>query len=401
MEMNRTAPISANERIVWLDITRGFALLGILIINIIGFAWPMLYAEMLKLKMADTTFEALVENMIQWIVQGKFYTLFSLLFGIGFVIFIDRALAKGANANRLFTRRLLMLLGLGLIHGLFLWWGDILLTYAICGFLLILFVRVAAKTLLIWAGSLFFVFILINASFALLGFVIDTYSESFVYDLRQTVIDAGYTNFNQSFTHYADGTLIDIMIQRIVDWSQMISNLFVAPFMILPIFLLGMYAYRSGMLQRMQSDSSYLIRVTLISFVIGSLFTVIKEFAASMMVAGWVDLFAVISSSAAIFADLGLAVFYASVLLYLSRFRLVAGLKWTGRMALTNYLMQSLICCILFYNVGFGLYGKLGPLALLLVSIGIFIFQVIFSYLWLRKFAYGPLEWLWRKWTYA
>jgi uncharacterized protein len=401
MEMNRPSPLLANERNVWLDVTRGFALLGILIINVIGFAWPMLYAEIIKLKMADNTWDSVVESLIQWMIQGKFYTLFSLLFGIGFVIFIDRAMAKGANANRLFTRRLLMLLGLGLIHGLFLWWGDILMTYAVCGFLLFLFIRLSAKALLLWAVVLFFVYSMMNAGFAIAGLLTDTFASTFSSDLRQMVIDGGYNSFNQSFTSYADGTIIDIMVQRIVDWSQLIGNLFVAPFMILPIFLLGMYAYRSGTLQRLQSDSSYLLRLLIISFVIGSLFTAIKEFAAVKMEAGWVDMFTVISSSAAILADLGLAIFYALILLYLSKLRIVRMIRYAGRMALTNYLLQSIICCLLFYNFGFGLYGELGPFELLLLSLGIFLFQVIFSYLWLKKFAYGPMEWLWRKWTYA
>ena len=149
----KSAPISKQERIITLDIIRGFALLGIFLVNM-----PAFHSPAFMISHPDYTgMDYWLDLFLQMFVQTKFYTIFSFLFGLGFYIFMSRAEQKNLHVNRLFSRRLFALLLFGAIHLIFIWYGDILHTYAIAGFLLLLFYKRKTKTLLIWAFSLLFV----------------------------------------------------------------------------------------------------------------------------------------------------------------------------------------------------------------------------------------------------
>jgi uncharacterized protein len=399
------APIAAQERIVWLDVLRGFALLGILLINIVGFAWPMVYAEMLRLDLPGNALDDGVFTAVSWLVQGKFYTLFSLLFGIGCMIFMMNAEKKGKSPRRLFFRRVLILLIIGVLHGLFLWWGDILVMYAVCGMLLLLFYHCKPRTLLIWAGSLFSGFALLSLLSTGLMFVGDSISGAGENSLRAQMNAQYKTLYEQSFANYGSGGLSDIFTQRLADWGLSLSNLFVAPFVILPIFLIGAYVLRSGFLKTLQTDNGVLRRTIVWTAAVGVVFTGLKEYSAAKIKVDVTTVHETLQPILAFFGDLGLAGFYATLLLVLSRITrwqaLLSSLQWAGRMALTNYLLQSVICCLLFYNVGLGLYGKIGVAGLALIALVIFSAQVMFSRWWFTRYSFGPMEWLWRRMTYG
>jgi uncharacterized protein len=138
---------------------------------------------------------------------------------------------------------------------------------------------------------------------------------------------------------------------------------------------------------------------------VGALFTILKEYSAANIKASTTTIYEAVQPLFAFVGDLGLAGFYATLLLVLSRVELWKGLlsslQWAGRMALTNYLMQSVICCLLFYNVGLGLYGKIGVAGLSLIAIVIFALQVLYSRWWFARYSFGPMEWLWRRMTYG
>nr|WP_071393393.1 heparan-alpha-glucosaminide N-acetyltransferase domain-containing protein [Bacillus tuaregi] len=150
----KSTPISSQERILTIDIIRGFALLGIFLVNMPAFHSPALMVSAPEYNGMDYWLDLL----FQMFVQTKFYTIFSFLFGLGFYIFMSRAEQKGLRINRLFSRRLFALLLFGALHLVLLWYGDILHTYAIAGFLLLLFYKRKPKTLLIWAFSLLIAF---------------------------------------------------------------------------------------------------------------------------------------------------------------------------------------------------------------------------------------------------
>ena len=139
MDIPKAAPVQAQERIEVLDVIRGFALLGILIANMAFFNSPFVYFEVLGKSMWTGFLDTTTSSFINLFVQGKFYSMFSFLFGLGFVIFFERAKAKTTKPILLFYRRLFILLLIGLVHAFFIWHGDILVTYALIGFLLPLF----------------------------------------------------------------------------------------------------------------------------------------------------------------------------------------------------------------------------------------------------------------------
>ena len=406
VEVNEAAvPVAAKDRIVWLDMLRGFALLGILLINIVGFAWPLIYADMLHRDIPGNALDDVVFHGVSWLVQGKFYTLFSLLFGIGCIIFMMNAEKKGKSPRKLFFRRVLILLVIGILHALFLWWGDILVMYALCGMLLLLFYHCKPRTLLIWAGSLFAAFALLMIVGTGLMFVADSLTGGGEGSLKSEMNLEYQKLYEQSIANYGAGGLSDILAQRATDWGQTLSNLVVVPFMILPIFLIGAYVIRSGLLQRMQTEVATLRKVMIWSFGIGVVFTILKEYSSANMKLDATSMYDAVQPLFGFFGDLGLAGFYATALLALTRMEtwksLLSSLQWAGRMALTNYLLQSVICCLLFYNVGLGLYGKIGVAGLALIAFVIFVAQVLFSRWWFTRYSFGPMEWLWRRMTYG
>jgi uncharacterized protein len=399
------APVVAKERIVWLDLLRGFALLGILLINIVGFAWPILYAEMLRRDIPGTALDDGIFLVVSWLVQGKFYTLFSLLFGIGAVIFMMNAEKKGRSPRKLFFRRVLILFFIGILHAIFLWWGDILVMYAICGMLLLLFYRCKPRTLLIWAASLFVVFALLVLLSTGLMLAADSLSDNGGNSLTAQMNKQYQKLYEQSFVNYGAGGLSDIITQRVTDWGQTLSNVIVVPFLILPIFLIGAYLVKSGVLQRLQMDAAMLRQLMFWSLTVGVVFTLIKEDSAADINVNQMTIHEAVQPIAGFIGDLGLAGFYATLLLTLSRIELwkslLTSFQWAGRMALTNYLMQSVICSLLFYRVGFGLYGEIGMTGLSLIALLIFAMQVLYSRWWFTRYAFGPMEWLWRRMTYG
>lgn len=158
-------PVSLRERVHFLDIVRGFALLGIIIVNY--------FLIVDSVKGFEMTYDDVLHNLVSWFAEGKFVTLFSFLFGVGFMIFMDRAAQKVDSPNKLFARRLSILLGFGILHITFVWVGDILTFYAVSGFLLLAFYKRTAKTVLRWIIALI-VFQFLTPVFTMLYNVINT-----------------------------------------------------------------------------------------------------------------------------------------------------------------------------------------------------------------------------------
>ncbi len=374
-------PVQPGERILILDVLRGFALLGVLAVNITGFVapsfWPG-YTEPTSLPWWDD----LAAKFIHFFAEAKFYTIFAFLFGIGFSVQLERAQAKNGDIRSFYPRRLGILLGFGFLHCVFFWTGDILRLYALLGFALLAFRKRSNRTLLLWAGVFFLL------SFAMLWF----FNEPSGGD---SVGIPGLDLVGMARRVYLSSSYLDVI------FFQLVSSIGVFFFLlftqgpsVMALFLLGLLAGRLRMINRIIEDRPLAHRILLVSALIGLAGNSAMVFADT----GWL-----ISMGQTIGAP-AFAVTYMTGLSLLSGSRLGSRIHFplsqVGRMALTNYVMQSLICSVIFYGFGLGLFERIGAALLLVFTAVIYFLQILFSIAWLKRFQYGPLEWVWRSLTY-
>ncbi len=387
----KSAPISKQERIVPIDIIRGFALLGIFLVNMAAFHSPVFMISYPEYTGSDFW----LDLFLQMFVQTKFYTIFSFLFGLGFFIFMSRAEQKGLRMNRLFSRRLLVLLLFGAAHFIFLWFGDILHTYALAGFFLLLFYRRKTKTLLIWAFSLLFVFhALISLQFFAPASMVKEY-QMMDKEKEQKITD--YVDMYQN-ANYVDWVSYRLETELI----PTISNLPIILFPVLAMFLFGLYAGKIGIFQNATAHLPQIKKIWGITLVLS---IPLVTFLACLKL-DIIDYGVYTQNAIQLFTSLSgltLCFFYTSSIMLLLRKelwqKLLRPLAFTGQMALTNYLTQTFISTFIF--LGLNYYGKVSLVTGTLICIVIYACQIGFSYVWLKNFRFGPFEWLWRSLTYG
>jgi uncharacterized protein len=394
-------PVPGRERVIALDVVRGLALWGILLVNMQLFNYPVLYSTLLEMQWWTNPWDIAADYFITIFAEGKFYPVFSFLFGCGFYIFMERAEQKQGAVGRLYLRRMLLLLAFGMLHIIFLWWGDILHFYAVIGVFLLFFRRKSPKVLLVWA------IVLLVLPVLLIVFI--TYPAA-VGGGMEPEYWKGVTRYAEkmlesSLAVYSNGDFGEIYRQRMTDFSFSIQNIYLVVPQVLAMFLLGMYASRRRLVQKAAEHRQLLKKVWMGCFVPG-------VFLVALQVAGKYRLLTGSSSLAELYYFVGtiaggtaIGLFYiTSVLILLQRekwrhrFNLLAPV---GRMALTNYILQSIICTTIFYGYGLGLYGRVGQASGIILTLAIFAGQIVFSHLWFNYFHFGPLEWLWRTLTYG
>ncbi len=391
-------PVLRQERIETIDILRGMAILGILIVNMGLFSRPEnLPAHQLWPNAVDGT----VERLILFFAQEKFKALFSFLFGLGLAVQMMRAEARGARFLPLYARRLCVLFLIGVAHFLLLWDGDILHDYAQNGFLLLLFRRRSPKILLVGASILLAIpmfFCGLRTYYSIARRVNPQLMSWFSYETKaddQQAID-------ETRRIYSSGTyaeMIEIRARELPgDVTPDIDDAYV-----LAIFLLGLYAGRRRIFHDIPAHLPFIRRVQRWGLMIGVAGNV------GFAVGGSFDpsptsVMQNVGRMCLVFAAPAMTFFYVSTIILLTqgeawRQRL-APLAAVGRMALSNYLLQSLICTMIFYSYGLALFCKVRPSLGLLLTITIFLIQIPLSVWWLRRFQFGPIEWLWRSLTY-
>lgn len=397
------APVSAKQRIVTLDIVRGFALLGILIMNMPGFV-SSFFVEADGSHLWSSPIDRGAELIRDMLFSGKFNSMFSLLFGIGFTIQFARMeqLAPG-HATQLYLRRLLILLAIGLVHAMFFWTGDVLHIYAVLGLLLLLVMRHMSDRAIV---ALIVLLLLYPAFSGVLRLLVVTPD---ITALRVAQAQAFEASNNLA---YGSGTFIAATREHMREFAHFYDNVWslwgTLGFYVLmaTTMLLGVLIGRHRLAQRIPELLPSIRRIQWgalgVGLVCALTFGIIFEI---QRTPGPTPL-KVLGSLAYTISRLSLMIFYVLTIVRLAqlpswqvRFAPIAA---AGRMPLTNYLMQTLICTTLMYGWGFGLWGSVGPAAQLLLAIAIFfVIQVPLSVLWLRRFEYGPLEYLWRVATYG
>ncbi|MCR6116169.1 DUF418 domain-containing protein [Salipaludibacillus agaradhaerens] len=392
MMESKVAPTQEKERLLELDVLRGIALFGILVVNMSYFSTPALLVDILGLSKSEGLLNEVVVVIMAVAFEFKFVSLFSFLFGVGFALFLSKLQRKEVHAGSIYRRRIRFLLVVGLIHLFLFWYGDILTLYALIAFLLPFYLKKKNRTLLVWSGALLIMPLVLLSLLLLIGF-----------DSGDSFPQVAGDMYDQALYAYSNGSAWEIFMQRLVDIAMIYQGYILMAPVILGLFLLGMYAWQSRLITNAKQHQGTMKRIRNYSFCIGFPFALLSVWAQS-----YVDS---ISSPYYVIQYIGysvsgpaLALFYVSALyvcMRSQRFRvIVAFLQPVGRMAFTNYLLQTLICTTLFYSYGLGLFGSVDPAGGFLLAVVIFTIQVFMSRYWLSRYKSGPMEWLWRKYTY-
>ena len=399
-------PIEANARIIYLDILRGMAILFIFLANIYTFSgWGYMPDEG-KIQFNMPLLNSIINQLTVIFIDGKWYSIFSILFGIGFVIQYENANSRNKSFNTFFTKRMVGLLFFGLIHLFFLWYGDILSLYALVGFLLILFKNQTNRRLLIWASILLF----LPLAHHLLMIAFNNFYPEVLYDLEEAYFanhNIPIENNDGNFDYYA---FIKIWLDG-TSWKQFSTIVFGMPlerfagllydgrfFKVLACFLIGIWSGRMIIHDGLLKNTKLLKKIFLYGFLIGVPMNILLAFGKVQSQHFW-QLINIITYA---FGVVPLACGYAAAvaLVMKSEHKYLSIFAPVGQMAMSNYIFQTIISIVVFYGIGFGFAFDLSLWIIILIALFIFLMQVIFSTIWLQHFRYGPLEWLWRMMTY-
>ena len=394
--------VSETDRILSLDVVRGFALLGILLLNILGFG--ALFAMSINPTLGfSLPSDIWVWGAVELTAEGAMRALFSMLFGAGILLFLGR----GEGRGKLHFKRTFWLLIFGLFNGYILMWpGDILSTYALAGFFLYFLRNMSAKGLTILSVVLFICLFAygVAINFSLNYFQISAGQSAEVaaeWDEFQKMIYPSDAELSQELAQRT-GSLKELFLWSATEYSYML--LWVVPIFsfweTLVFMCIGMAFYRYGVLQGAHSDRFYLL-AAVAGFGVG---LSINSYEIYKMIASDFDILASFPFFKPTYnlGRLAMAIGWIGLLiLAMRRFGIGQRLAAVGRIALTNYLMQSLICLFIFSGIGFGLLGELRRTELYFVVVLIWAFQLWLSPWWLARYRYGPAEWLWRALTYG
>ena len=382
------APIAATERIQEIDIIRGFALFGVLWLNLVAQSYILVPAGTYE-DLASAQLDAVIGPIADLLVSDKAMALFSLLFGYGFAMILRRLESRGVDAGPIFLRRTAILFAIGIIHIWFVWFGDILHVYALMGFVLFLTRNWSNRSLLI--VGLFLALLSKGAVEIVLQIL---YDEPFPWWSTYDVAAARHYAVLQgsSYTAYV-GELWWASWETMWGMPSYIHYCATA----LGRFMLGAWIFRQGWLQTTSTLRPEFRRWALILIGGGVALTFVGF--------GLENVNDAIAYSFSPFPQLALALGYGAAIVVLcqsDRFRRgMAGVAAVGRTALTNYLLQSLLYVFVLFGFGFGLLNILGATLCFVLAASFFILQVWASRWWVERFRFGPMEWVWRSLTYG
>lgn len=414
-------PVVGKSRIQSIDVLRGFALLGILLMNILVFAFPFAAYTDPTVDGATQGINLAVFTTMDVLVEGSMRTIFSMLFGAGMLIFLAKRDTDADTLRDLFYRRTVLLIAFGLVNAyLFVWPGDILYTYGVAGLLLYFFRDFSAVRLTKYSLAIFLLLGLIHIALHMdaRGLrsqvkAIEQLPESAVLSSQQeqTLTDweeflqqqlASPEQIRQEYetrkSGYIDNVVaygpINLLLQTAVLLASTLWD-------VLAMMLLGMAFFKWGLLDASRDSRDYfLLAVAGIGLGLPLNYLETATYISSGFEIYWAGGF----RPSYDVGRLSLAVGYIGVIMLICKHALLpwlrSALAAVGQLALTNYLSQSIICNFVFMGFGLGLFGELQRYQAYLVVIAVWVFQIVFSLVWLRRYRFGPAEWLWRSLTY-
>ncbi len=415
------APVRGVERVGSVDVLRGVALLGILVMNIyaFGLVWP---AYTNPLLMGGT---GPLDMGTWWVThllfEMKFMTIFSMLFGAGLALMAERAEARGQRFGGVYYRRIFWLLVMGATHAYLVWFGDILFWYAICGALIYPMRRLRPAVLLVVGAVVVCMMLpvsLLFGTFVLPEMKADAEEAIAAREAGEELTEDQSMAIEvwEGFHPTPEKIREEIEVYRGSSWIaqvafraplvlqfQIFALIFFAIWRILGLMLIGMGLLKLGVFSARRSARFYVL-CCLIGY--GAGLPIVWWGARKLFDAGF-DVM-VMNSTGFLpnyFGSLGVAAGHVGVVMLVCRAGLMRGLTdrlaAVGRMALTNYLSHSFLCTAVFYGWGLGLFASMGRFGLMGVVLAVWIFQIVVSPIWLRHFRFGPAEWIWRSLTYA
>lgn len=373
------------QRLAIIDGIRGFSLIGILMANMLIFQYGIYGKDELghfKLFAGDEA----ANIWVKVVVEGSFMPIFMFLFGYSMIKMKNKLEENGGKVKRHFARRFILLIGLGFLHSTFVWEGDILLSYGFLGLLMMVFLNRKPKTIFIWAVTL-----LVLTSFLGFGAMLETPE-----DVKR--MDSYVQNANHI---YADGSYSEIKDFRISGEDPLglpdgfyVFMILLAPFMLCPLFLLGMYAAKRNCFTHPEEEQKRYIGFAGVLIPLGLL---LKSIPYILPHSPWAGVAEFLGAPL-----LAIGYIFAFSLLYAKGVNpsFLKLFENVGRLSMSNYLLQSLICTTIFYGYGLGLFGQIGILKGILLTIGIYSLQVVFSHFYLEVWKVGPFEKLMRMGTY-
>lgn len=387
LQVSQTAaPQEPLDRISAIDILRGIALFGVLMVNLVTEFRVDIFQQFLPTTGPASGLDHDVQTGVAVFLELKAFALFSFLFGVGLAIQFER-LARAQPRFVLLVRRLVVLLGFGLIHFYLIWNGDILTEYALIGLIALPMLYLSNVWLATFALLLLAFYIGLPHSLPL-----DFFWPSAAW-LQHHVEEANRV--------YASGTYAEILK---FSWQEILHIL---PLHVaiaartLALFLLGVVAWRTGLVRQPERHRPLLVGLMVFGLLVGTALTLLEVVGPHST---WIGLARTLDGFAPL-SPVILAMGYMSAVIVLVSFTPARGVLSVfgplGRMAFTNYLMQSLIFCGIFYGYGLGYFGKLGAASTLILGIVIYALQIVTSIRWLKHYRFGPVEWLWRTLMYG
>ncbi|GAC1333811.1 MAG: DUF418 domain-containing protein [Beijerinckiaceae bacterium] len=375
-------PVGPARRIDQIDILRGVALFGVLAVNLLTEFRVSIFAQFIDSQNQGETLDQLVAAYVPLLLESKAFVLFSFLFGVGLAMQHER-ISKRERAARLLARRLLILLAIGLIHLTLIWNGDILTEYALAGFIALPFLFCSQRAL----------------GLASLAFLSAYIAMPFLH-LPIRLPDTAWLTQHVALTRqgYGSASYVGVISFEQTELPYLLPlHVFVFPRTV-ALFLFGAFVWRAHILERPERYRPLYAVTALVGLFLGVTLTVLA------WRGGPVWLPSIGRGALQTLAPLILAAGYCASILFVTGFDrgryVFAWAAPLGRMAFTNYLLQSVVFSAIFFGWGLGLF-ELGAGATLALGVGVYVIQVALSMIWLRRFRFGPVEWLWRSLMYG
>lgn len=403
--MQTIKPTLLKDREVFMDVLRGIAILGIFIANLAFFSF---YSSKVEGHYTNPGIDKQMSFLHAMFIEGKFYSIFSLLFGWGIALQISRSKTDDNTTTKFIKRRLWFMLLLGGVHLIFIWSGDIVAFYAMIGFILIALRKKSNKTLLITGIVLMLSPILLY--FLKMNFLWLNAPAGFLRE-ASNYLQEHFARITKTYSRrelIKNGNFLDTIKATMATVPFRFAYLFFVSRIpkVLGMMLIGFVIGRSGFYKQIQQYKKQLIWAVFIGLIISipanymlAHFMENQDKYWGLEIEGWYE------TLAYAFGVAPLALVYTIILALLFQQKVIHKILLliapVGKMAFTNYIMHSIIGIIIFYGIGFGYMQQVGPFAWTILAVMVFIFQIIVSTIWLRYFEFGPIEWAWGSFTYG